>query len=377
MTNGKLYSARLQFLVENPYLCDHFDANHTSFVKPNRNNSTLTTTTTTTTTTVEEPVALLASRGNCAFAHKAAMAQSIDPSVQFLIIHNYNRDGEDVLIPMESSSEFEETPDLYLLSVTHRAGHVLRQYALQEPEALKQLGGPWIAMDNIPPQGMLTAEDVQQMILSAIGLFFLMVSFSGCIMILIGTYGQLQANGNIILTIHPSVQNMNHRLTAAQVDQLRHVSAEEVEEGGGGHDSTTNRSCAICLDDSSTTTDWIVLPCEHQYHTECVVPWLTERQAKCPLCKYDVLQALLETENPSDSNNTAMSSRVAAWWTRLTRARGAGRHHHHRWTQVQQEHEERDGVIVISPEEMNLEMTETQTGGDNDTSRMDGLSTSQ
>ena len=306
MVNGKLYTARLQFLPENKYLCD--STNITSFVRPAVISENV---------DITEPVALLASRGNCPFSRKAAVAAAIDPSVQFLIVYNYDLEGEDTVVPM-----YTENGDsrLVLLSITHRAGQALRQYLLHEPSEVHDAGGPSIALDSTPPPGMLSKDDMQQMIMSAVGVFFIMVSFSGCVMILVGTYGQLQANGHVVFTLDGSSNNANstfgrqNRLSEEQVLQLPSSNGEE-----GSH------SCAICLDEEpSPEVRWTELPCQHHFHTECIVPWLTERQAKCPLCKCDVLQHVRENLGEDEAlcpSNTTTSSPISSLWTRMTRYR--------------------------------------------------------
>jgi hypothetical protein len=331
MVDDKLYHARLQYLPENPYLCDKFDPNATSFARPLSmviNNITL----------PPDPVVLLASRGNCPFARKAAVAESVSKTVEFLIVYNYNVEGvsEDTLVPM-----FTENGEsrLILLSVTHRSGHALRMHLAQLPQEIRHAGGPVIAMDSQLPPGMLTEEDLQEMMLSAIGLFFLLISFSGCIMILVGTYGQIQGNGRIVFNASGQIV-LRTSLTEEQVMQLPNIQNDG------------SLSCAICLDDELSSNAWTTLPCQHHFHTDCIIPWLTERQPKCPLCKYDVLEHVLDqpSETPSstqDSNDdditTLTNSSFNGWWTRITRQR---------WTQVSTSN---DGVVIGSDE---MELTE-------------------
>lgn len=48
--------------------------------------------------------------------------------------------------------------------------------------------------------------------------------------------------------------------------------------------------CSVCLEDFVVgETLRILTPCGHAFHTECVLPWLTERQGCCPLCKASVV----------------------------------------------------------------------------------------
>ena len=48
--------------------------------------------------------------------------------------------------------------------------------------------------------------------------------------------------------------------------------------------------CSICLEEFRPGEVLRLLPrCEHAFHTECILPWLTERQGCCPMCKVRVL----------------------------------------------------------------------------------------
>ena len=314
MLDDKLYRAHLQFLPENPYLCDSVDPEASSFVLPPTpvvSNMTL----------PPEPVVLLAKRGNCPFARKAAVAEAISKRVEFLLVYNNDLEGEDILVPMYS--EYGESR-LVLLSITHRAGWTLRYHLEEQSDFSRQQGGPLLAMDSKIPPNMMTAEDIQEMMARAIGVFFLLVSFSGCMMVFVGT---LQQGSTPI--IGPSM------LTEEQVHALPRVPA--------GH------TCAICLDESDEAEggeEMLELPCEHHFHEDCILPWLTERQPKCPLCKYDVLQHI--TEGGVEGGGGGI---LPGLWARFTRFR---------WTYVQQGDEAHDG-IMIEPQEM--ELTEQRDSG--------------
>ncbi len=46
--------------------------------------------------------------------------------------------------------------------------------------------------------------------------------------------------------------------------------------------------CTICLEDFKPGDKLKVLPCGHEYHKECIEPWLLEKSSLCPLCKQNI-----------------------------------------------------------------------------------------
>lgn len=53
---------------------------------------------------------------------------------------------------------------------------------------------------------------------------------------------------------------------------------------------TSCTTCSICIDEFVAGERIRLLPrCKHAFHTECIMPWLTERQGCCPLCKATVI----------------------------------------------------------------------------------------
>jgi Ring finger domain len=377
MDGDKIYEGRLQFLRENPYLCDPVaNLSASSFVRtqgpsiPDSHGDSI---------SLVEPVILLASRGVCPFLKKAQVAQDIDPSVQYLIVFNFNAGGggmdatggggEDTFVPM-----FAEYGDsrLVLLSVTHRTGQALKQYLASQPPEILQLGGPMVAFDDSPPAGLLSVDDLRDMLLSALGLFFMLISFSGCILMVAGTYGVLQPNGTggvrVSLTnVAPEdnalgvyVSNRNGLLTPQQVQRLQERSARSAhaasEDDDAASESTMADSncCAVCLDEFSAESDVLRLPeCRHLFHADCITPWLTERQAKCPLCKHDVLEYVLRMdakEGPNQTSSAASSSSAAASrsiWNWVSRR--------HQWSLVAPADPSSNGGVAIAPEEMAMD----------------------
>ncbi|KAK3396112.1 hypothetical protein B0T20DRAFT_261604 [Sordaria brevicollis] len=53
------------------------------------------------------------------------------------------------------------------------------------------------------------------------------------------------------------------------------------------------RECAICLEEYVDGVSRVMsLPCGHEFHADCITPWLTTRRRTCPICKGDVVRSL-------------------------------------------------------------------------------------
>ena len=362
MRDGVFYQARLQYIRDNAYLCEdesdaqahhpgHLDGESLAgkFVLPpdyvnavhydphqpgtnnnnNNNNNTFI------------PVALLASRDYCPFLTKAVTAESFGDAVQFLIVANNAADGEDVLVPMYAEYG---TTRLILLSVTHRTGQALKRYIADAAPDVLAAGGPLIGFNNLPPEGILTVQDLQNYVLSALGVFFLFISFTGCVLVYVGRrtgQARLLFVEGPVGAVATTVNRVGRRLTAADIERLvarQHPSpghtatalnhpsdhAENAADEALGaaslttvasstHDDNNEDCCAVCMEDFPADTaddgSLLTLPCGHLFHKDCVVSWLMERQSKCPLCKFDVYDYL--SQLPADDNGTRTASSTA------------------------------------------------------------------
>ncbi|RYP73580.1 hypothetical protein DL770_007740 [Monosporascus sp. CRB-9-2] len=51
--------------------------------------------------------------------------------------------------------------------------------------------------------------------------------------------------------------------------------------------------CAVCLEEYVDGVSQVMsLPCGHEFHVDCITPWLTTRRRTCPICKGDVVRSL-------------------------------------------------------------------------------------
>eukprot|EP00956_Cyclotella_meneghiniana_P016216 scaffold25497_cov68-Cyclotella_meneghiniana.AAC.7 len=67
--------------------------------------------------------------------------------------------------------------------------------------------------------------------------------------------------------------------------------------------------CSICIEEFVHGERLRILPrCSHAFHTDCILPWLTERQGCCPLCKTPVLPDEYQRNRRSRRSNSDSSN---------------------------------------------------------------------
>ncbi|EEF50227.1 E3 ubiquitin-protein ligase RING1-like [Ricinus communis] len=47
--------------------------------------------------------------------------------------------------------------------------------------------------------------------------------------------------------------------------------------------------CAVCKDEFVIDVDVKILPCNHFFHPDCILPWLNSDHNSCPLCRFHLL----------------------------------------------------------------------------------------
>lgn len=97
-------------------------------------------------------------------------------------------------------------------------------------------------------------------------------------------------------------------LTEEQLDDLERViweAGEREDEGSGSRGEkaasgssasattaerpSSSPACAICQEPYREGEETIVLACKHQFHADCICPWLA-KVASCPICRHDPLK---------------------------------------------------------------------------------------
>ncbi|KAJ5384437.1 Zinc finger RING-type [Penicillium concentricum] len=67
--------------------------------------------------------------------------------------------------------------------------------------------------------------------------------------------------------------------------------------------------CVVCLEEYIDGLSRVMrLPCGHEFHVECITPWLTTRRRTCPICKGDVVRSLSHCQSSDSRGHREQSS---------------------------------------------------------------------
>ncbi|KIV88056.1 hypothetical protein PV10_08986 [Exophiala mesophila] len=62
--------------------------------------------------------------------------------------------------------------------------------------------------------------------------------------------------------------------------------------------------CVVCLEEYIDGESQVMsLPCGHEFHVDCITPWLVTRRRTCPICKGDVVRSMAGNGNSSRSED--------------------------------------------------------------------------
>lgn len=71
--------------------------------------------------------------------------------------------------------------------------------------------------------------------------------------------------------------------------------------------------CVVCLEEYIDGESRVMsLPCGHEFHAECITPWLTTRRRTCPICKGDVVRSMSQHHSDESSAHDAEQRALSA-----------------------------------------------------------------
>jgi hypothetical protein len=89
----------------------------------------------------------------------------------------------------------------------------------------------------------------------------------------------------IEIKTHFSIKEMNRFI-------ITEINKEEIKDF----------TCAICINDYLINEEIIKFDCSHDYHKDCIRPWLiekinTQKVPQCPLCNAELIVEYIDNEN--------------------------------------------------------------------------------
>ena len=82
----------------------------------------------------------------------------------------------------------------------------------------------------------------------------------------------------------PNPNNMEDVKVTLDDEAVDKIKSEKLTED-------LNEKCSICMMDMKKDEEYSKLPCQHNFHTDCVMKWLKEYNYKCPVCREECGQA--------------------------------------------------------------------------------------
>lgn len=71
--------------------------------------------------------------------------------------------------------------------------------------------------------------------------------------------------------------------------------------------------CVVCLEEYVDGESKVMsLPCGHEFHAECITPWLVNRRRTCPICKGDVVRSLQRKDTAAADEDNGESGEETA-----------------------------------------------------------------
>lgn len=152
---------------------------------------------------------------------------------------------------------------------------------------------------------------------------------------------QLDSSLNESMDTTPMTRRPTQGYALKALPALR-LSEAEAASREGLEDADPRRSCAVCREGFAPGNILRSLPCGHEFHDSCIVPWL-ENCNTCPICRWELPEAKAEDEAEDE---TPLSRQVPA-----AKRRGASERSHGdeaRWPGAARPHTA-DPVVPMDP----------------------------
>merc|ERR1712130_711848 len=93
-----------------------------------------------------------------------------------------------------------------------------------------------------------------------------------------------------------AIKNLpTRKVTARDLESKESENAEEEDR-----ESSEGPSCAICMQQYKEGDTLRILPCSHEFHSECVDKWLPMKKI-CPLCRHDITKKVANNDSNQDN----------------------------------------------------------------------------
>ncbi|EQC32347.1 hypothetical protein SDRG_10094 [Saprolegnia diclina VS20] len=113
------------------------------------------------------------------------------------------------------------------------------------------------------------------------------------------------AFGNISTIINHLMQNdpTQHGAPPASKSVVESLPVVHITE----EDVAKNQDCAVCKDMFAVKDEIRRLPCTHDFHPDCILPWLAQHNS-CPVCRFELPTDDQEYENHKQRSNRASAA---------------------------------------------------------------------
>ena len=255
----------------------------------------------------QENIAIMVSRGGCSFQQKAHNIvdwyQAKNPKIMYAFVYdlpNVDNSPDMPLLRMDSVTDTMDKIPLSLFFISYESAisfiDLMRSgFERDDPlsESLLVTIEAGKGFSELSPRGMafaLLVEITASMVITIVSLMITSAILIWCwgdtFSIEISSYGIIVSH---VLNDDDTIDPLK-LFTEEQVLGLREVEycqdcEDEDEENPSLQHCHNNSTCSICIEDFELGEALRVIPCGHQYHTDCIMPWLTARAANCPMCK--------------------------------------------------------------------------------------------